>query len=347
MQISGKKIIMNTLNGLSTGIIVALVPGALLNQLIKALVPSFPALSIILTMTSLATIMLPVVSAACVGMIGKLSPIQTTSLALAAVCGAGNFHFTKQGFSAMGSGDVINIAVTIMVGYLLIELLGAKFKAYTVLLLPTLVLIIGGGIGMLTFTPVQAITTFIGMIIAHLTNLQPILTGAIMGVAFALLIVSPISSVGIATAVGIHGIASGSANLGITAASFALAIYGWKANSWGTSLAHFLGSPKMQMANLMTKPKLLLPLIINAALMGGIGSIFNVGGSATSAGFGFSGLIGPIAALNSWRSNTSGQIILVTILFLIAPIILGLLSNYIFNNKLHYFSAQDFALNYE
>lgn len=347
MQFSCKKIIMNTLNGLSTGIIVALVPGALLNQIIKALVPSFPELSIILTMTSLAAIMLPVVSATCVGILGKLSPIQTTSLALAAVCGAGNFNFTKQGFLAMGSGDVINIALTIMIGYLLIELLGAKFKAYTVLLLPTLVLIIDGGIGMLTFKPVQAITTFIGMIIARLTNLQPILTGAIMGVAFAFLIVSPISSVGIATAVGIHGIASGSANLGITAASFALAIYGWKANSWGTSLANFLGSPKIQMANLMIKPKLLLPLMINAALMGSIGSIFNVGGSATSAGFGFSGLIGPIAALNSWGTNASGQIILVTILFLIAPIMLGLLSNYIFNNKLHYFSAQDFALNYE
>ncbi|MBA1393931.1 PTS sugar transporter subunit IIC, partial [Lactobacillus sp. XV13L] len=262
--------------------------------------------------TSLAAIMLPVVSAACVGMLGKLSPIQTSSLALAAVCGAGNFHIGKNGFNAAGSGDVINIALTIIVGYLLIEMLGAKFKAYTVLLLPTLVLIIAGGVGLLTFKPVQQITTLIGLIIAQLTNLQPILTGALMGIAFALLIVSPISSVGIATAVGIHGVASGSANLGITAASFALAIYGWKANSWGTSLAHFLGSPKMQMANLMTQPKLLLPIMVNAALMGGCGAIFQVGGTATSAGFGFSGLIGPLAALNSWGQSDWGNIVLVT-----------------------------------
>ncbi|AXX64709.1 PTS sugar transporter subunit IIC [Bombilactobacillus bombi] len=347
MQKNGKEILMNTLNGLSTGIIVALVPGALLNNLIKALLPKFPNLAIILTMTSLAAMMLPVASAACVGMIGKLSPIQTASLALAAVCGAGNFHFTKQGFNAAGSGDVINIAVTIMIGYLLIELLGTKFKAYTVLLLPTLVLIVAGGLGILTLKPVQQITTFIGMIIAHLTNLQPILTGALMGIAFALLIVSPISSVGIATAVGIHGIAAGSANLGITAASFALAIYGWKANSIGTSLAHFLGSPKMQMANLMTRPRLLLPIIINAAIMGGVGALFKIGGTPTSAGFGFSGLIGPLAALNSWQSNSIGQIIEVTILFCVLPILLGFASNYLFNNRLNYFSVQDFALNYE
>ena len=52
----GSKIIMDTLNGLSIGIIVALVPGALINQLVKALLPIAPQLNIILQLTGLAAI---------------------------------------------------------------------------------------------------------------------------------------------------------------------------------------------------------------------------------------------------------------------------------------------------
>lgn len=340
-----KEIVLNTLNGLSTGIVVALIPGALVNQLVKALVPTWPGLSFILALTAFAAGLLPAISAVCVGMTGKLTPIQTSSLALAATAGAGNFIMKNGKIAVNGSGDVINTAITIMIGYALILFLGKKLKAYTILLVPLLVLIIAGSLGSLTKIPVGQLTTLIGIGIEHLTNLQPILMGIIMGIVFALLIVSPISSVGIATAISLAGIASGSANLGITAASFSLAIFGWQANSVGTSIAHFLGSPKMQMANLMTKPKLLVPVLINAGIAGGLGAIFKIGGTPMSAGFGFSGLIGPLAAMASRPANAA-NIILITVLFVVVPVSLGLLMNYIFNHQLHYFTSKDFELDF-
>ncbi len=49
-----KEVVMNTLNGLSIGIIVALVPSVLLNQLLTALLPVFPAGSSIMMMTNAA-----------------------------------------------------------------------------------------------------------------------------------------------------------------------------------------------------------------------------------------------------------------------------------------------------
>ncbi|MBA1394858.1 hypothetical protein EQ500_13450, partial [Lactobacillus sp. XV13L] len=146
--------------------------------------------------------------------------------------------------------------------------------------------------------------------------------------------------------ISISGIASGAANLGITAAAFALAIFGWRANSVGTSIAHFLGSPKMQMANLMTKPKLLLPLLINAGIMGALGALFQIKGTPMSAGFGFSGLIGPLAAM-AGRPATAGNILLIVVLFFILPVVLGLLSAYLFNTKLHYFTSRDFELDFK
>lgn len=343
---SFKKIGLDTLNGLSTGIVVALIPGAIIGQLIKALLPIWPELNFILVLTSFASALLPAISAVCVGMTGKLSPIQTSSMALAATAAAGNFKMINGKIIVKGNGDVINTAITIMIAYALVLLLGKKLQAYTILLVPLIVLVVAGGIGCLTLIPVSQATALIGIGVEHLTNLQPILMGFLMGVVFALLIVSPISSVGIATAISISGIAAGSANLGITAASFALAIFGWKSNSFGTSIAHFLGSPKMQMANLITKPKLLIPVLINAGIMGTLGAIFNIQGNPMSAGFGFSGLIGPVAAMAN-RPTNFANIMLMTILFFVLPILLGLVANYIFSIKTNFFTSKDFELNFQ
>lgn len=341
-----KKIALDTLNGLSTGIVVALIPGALVGQLIKALLPMWPGLSFILVLTGFASALLPAISAVCVGMTGKLTPIQTSSIALAAVAGAGNFTMNNGKIMVVGNGDVINTAITIMIGYALVLLLGKKLQAYTILLVPLIVLVVAGGLGTLTRVPVSQATRLIGIGVAKLTSLQPILMGLLMGIVFALLVVSPISSVGIATAISISGIAAGSANLGITAAGFALAIFGWKSNSFGTSIAHFLGSPKMQMANLITNPKLLIPVLINAGILGALGAVFKIGGNPMSAGFGFSGLIGPMAAM-AGRQASVANILLIVVLFFVLPIALGLVANYIFNNRINFFTSKDFELNFK
>ncbi len=337
---------MNILNGLSIGIIVALIPGAIFNSLIGALVPSFPQLAFITAFTGAAQTMMPLLSAVCVGMLAKFTPIQTTSLALAALVGAGNIQVAKAGYSIAGTGDIINTGITLAIGYLLIKLLGNALKAYTILLMPSILLLIAGGIGHLTLGPVSAFTQAIGVIVKEVTTVQPLLMGILMGVAFGLLIVSPISTVGIATAISLAGIGAGSANLGVVGAQFALTVYGWSANSFGTSIAHFLGSPKMQMANIFSKPKLFLPLLINAGIMGGIGALFNIQGTPMSAGFGFAGLIGPLAALSGIGHTDAGSLIEVTLLFLIVPVILALISQFVFTKLWHYQDASDYALNY-
>ena len=54
-----KEVVMNTLNGLSIGIIVALDPSALLNQLLTALLPVFPGGETIMGMTMLSILPSP------------------------------------------------------------------------------------------------------------------------------------------------------------------------------------------------------------------------------------------------------------------------------------------------
>ncbi len=159
------------------------------------------------------------------------------------------------------------------------------------------------------------------------------------------LIVSPITTVGIALAISLSGIGSGAANLGICAASFGLCMAGWSVNSKGTALAHVLGSPKISMANVLAKPKIMLPMISSAAILGILGALFNIQGTPASAGFGISGLIGPINALNLAKGGWSVMnMLLIIIIFVAAPIILNFIFNYLFIKVLKIIDPMDYKL---
>lgn len=315
-KISLKTGTMNILNGISMGVVVALIPSALVGQLMKALMGVMPHVaSQVISITSFAASLLPAMAGFCVGYLFKMNMIQMSSIAAAATIGSGVVKKAGTTYVLAGTGDVINVAVTITFAVIIASVIGNKLKNYTVLLMPVLVLVLGGGLGLMTLPYVKLVTGFVGAMIKTFTILQPVLMGTLMGISFAVLIVSPISSVGIATAIGISGISSGSANLGITAGAFTLAIMGSSVNSLGTILAHFIGTPKIQ-------------------------------GTSMSAGFGFAGLIGPMTAYEQMDSGV-GSVILLTTLFVVLPIILGLAMKYIFVGESKFVKANDLLIETE
>lgn len=344
MKFTYREYMFNILNGISMGVIVALIPSALLGQLMQALSGTWPGFSSsILTITTFNMSLLPAMAAFSVGYLCRMNMVQMSSLAGAAMVGSGVMHQTAQGFLLAGTGDVINTGITITFAVWLARLVGERFKNYTVLLLPIIVIVGAGAFGLFTLPYVQAFTGLIGAGIKTFIELQPLLMGILMGITFAVLICSPISSVGIATAIGITGIASGSANLGITAGAFTLAIMGSSVNSLGTVFAHFLGTPKLQMGNMLEKPKLFLPVIISAGIMGGLGALCNIQGTKMSAGFGFSGLVGPLAAYQAMPAGLV-SLGLITLLFVILPLILGYSLRYLFITRFKLFSANDLLI---
>lgn len=337
-KITGREFTLNVLNGISMGVVVSLIPGALLGQLMQALAKIWPTFAhAVLDITTFNMSLLPAMAGFSVGYLFKMNMVQMSSIAGAAMVGSGVIVKTQQGFGLAGTGDVINVGVTIVFSVLLAWLIGNKFKNYTILLLPIIVIVIGGSLGLLVLPYVKAVTGLIGAGIKTFTLLQPILMGVLMGSAFAVLICSPISSV------GITGIASGSANLGITAGAFTLAIMGSSVNSLGTVIAHFFGTPKIQMGNMLEKPILYLPVAISSAIMGGLGAVFDIQGTPMSAGFGFSGLVGPLTAYGfmapGWLSILS-----LSCLFVVLPVLLGYLMKYIFIDKRKLISATDLLL---
>ncbi len=89
---------------------------------------------------------------------------------------------------------------------------------FELIILPVLVPIVSGGIGLITLPYIRKITQAIGNVIHSFTDLNPLLMSILISVAFSLLMVTPISLVAIATAISLNGLGSGAANLGIVAA---------------------------------------------------------------------------------------------------------------------------------
>lgn len=265
-----------------------------------------------------------------VGMQFKLTLIQTASVGIAVVLGSGVATVDPDGgFHLQGTGLVINTGITAALAVAAVLWVGPRLGNYTILLLSTIVVITAGTIGwVVTYLAVRAFSVWLGDVINGATGFQPIAMGAILSLAFCLAIVSPISTVGIATAIYMSGVAAGTANLGVVAAGFGLAIAGWKANGMATSLLPVLGSPKVHMASIWGRPLNFLPLALTSVTLGGaIGGALGISGTPISAGFGISGLVGPLAALNAegWGWSAANIAIIFTV-FVIVPIALSIAS---------------------
>jgi len=337
------------LTGMSIGIVCALIPNALLGEILKLLIPRFSGLQHLLDITVIVMSLLPVMIGVMVGTTFKLSPIQIASVGIAAMVGSGAIQKTADGLFALnGIGVVINTGFTAALTVLFVKWIGDRFKSYSILLMPTLSILIPGMIGYSILPLVKSSTGLVGVVVANLTSLQPVMMGAIIAVIFCIIILSPISTVGVATVIMLSGVGSGAANLGIVAAGVGFAFASYKANSLGTALAHVLGSPKIQMKNFFMKPKIALPMLITAAILGALSGLFNIQGTPYSAGFGLSGLVGPLNYIHLAEGGWSIKNITIMLsTFLILPIVLNLGLIYLFARKLKMIKAEDYKLQFD
>lgn len=334
------------LTGMSIGIVVALIPNALVGEIFKIFVDDVPFLKTLTQLTVMAMSMLPILIGVTVGITFKLTPIQTASVGLAALVGSGVITFSDAGsMTIAGIGVVLNTGITAAIAVLFVQLVGEKLKDYTILLMPTLSIFIPGLIGFLLLPYVQSATGYLGEGIGYITGLQPILMGAIIAVIFCLLILSPLSTVGVATVIMLSGIGAGAANLGVVSAGIGLCIASYKANSLGTALAHVLGSPKIQMRNFFMKPRIAFPMLITAAVLGAIAGVLNIQGTPMSAGFGLSGLVGPLNFMNLTEAGwTTTNISIMIGIFFVLPIILNFVLLRIFQYNLKWIKPEDYKI---
>ena len=122
---------------------------------------------------------------------------------------------------------------------------------------------VAGLIGLLILPYTKLITLGLGDVINGLTNTQPIIMTILIAMIFSILIVSPISSIGIGLAIGISGLAAGSA-VGVATSAIMLAVGSWRVNKPGIPITVLLGAVKLMMPTLIRHPMMMLPIVCTA-----------------------------------------------------------------------------------
>ncbi|MFI3805508.1 PTS sugar transporter subunit IIC [Vagococcus fluvialis] len=325
-KISVKVFFNKLLAGTAQGTIIALIPNAVLGAILKY----FADVTIIQQIIHAALIFqvaTPLIIAALIAKQFDLTPPKMMMVGGAAFAGSGVIKFNPEvgGFVAAGTGDIINIMLTASIAVLMMMWIDNKFGSVEIIALPIVVGIGAGVLGMLAYPYVTQITVAIGNVINNFTEFQPVVMSILIACSFAMLIISPITTVGIGLAIQLNGVSAGAAAMGIAATTVVLVINSWKVNESGVTLAVALGGMKMMMPNLFKYPIILLPILVTATVSAIPVSLFNISGTPNSAGFGLVGLVGPLASLDAGLN-----FVLLIICWFVVPIAAGLISKVIF-----------------
>ncbi|MGM0123198.1 hypothetical protein IGI37_000564 [Enterococcus sp. AZ194] len=297
------KIFLNKiLAGTATGIIVGLIPNAVLAAILKLFGDN--ALAVALGQSAIIfQLATPLIIGTLIAHQFDFKPMPMMVVGGAAFVGSGVVKFNAEigetgAYVGAGTGDIINTMITSAIAVVLIQLIGEKFGSVSIVLTPMIAGIGSGTVGFYLYPYVTKVTAAIGEGINTFTTLQPILMSILISCSFALLIISPISTVAIGMAIQLNGIAAGAAAMGVAATTIVLVVNSLRTNKPGVTFAIALGAMKMMMPNLFRKPIILVPCFFTAILSAIPVALFSISGTPASAGFGLVGIVGPLASLD-------------------------------------------------
>ncbi|KJY61246.1 PTS sugar transporter subunit IIC [Lactobacillus apis] len=337
----------NILAGTATGIIVGLIPNAVVSAILKLFGQNAITASIgqALLIFQCAT---PLLIGALIAIQFKMVPLDVAIVAAVAYVGSGVTKFVPQivnpatkaqgVFVSAGTGDLINTMITAGLTVFLLLLVGERFGSVKIVAAPIIIGVGAGWIGLLILPYVSKITTWLGTVINSFTDLQPILMCILISCMFSILIVSPISTVAIGMAIQLNGLSAGAAAMGVAATTIVLVVHSWRTNKSGVTIAIALGAMKMMMPNLFRHPIILLPSLITAIVSAIPVALFHVSGTPASAGFGLVGIVGPLASMDAGKYSLN--FIMALLVWIVIPAIVAVICRFLFEKVLHIYDEK-------
>lgn len=341
--ITPRSFLFNVLNGVALAIVVGMIPNAILGELCKYLSQYNEIFAKIAYVTQGIQYAIPIMTGVLIAIQFGMSQLQVASVGAAAFVGSGAAVVTNNKWVITGIGDLINTMITAAIAVGIMLLIKDRFGSLNMIALPIVGAGLSGLIGYLLLPYTKLITVGLGDLINSFTNMQPIIMTILIAIIFSILIVSPISAIGIGIAIGISGLAAGSAAVGVAASAITLALGSWRVNKVGIPITVLLGAVKVMMPNLIRHPIMMLPIVCTAAVSGLVGGLLNIKGTPDSAGFGLIGLVGPIKSLNLLDMNMASGLLVVVIAYAIVPLVSALFFNFLFMKVLKLYDADIFV----
>ena len=174
------------LAGTALGVIVGLIPNAVLSAILK----HFSQYPIAVTITQIAVIFQLATPLIIGGLIAlqfgfKPMPMMVVAGACFVASGVVTYNAELQKYVGAGTGDLINTMVTAGIAVGMLMLIKDKFGSTAVVAMPIVVGVGSAFIGLLLLPYVKMITAAIGQVINEFTTLQPILMSILICCSFA------------------------------------------------------------------------------------------------------------------------------------------------------------------
>lgn len=277
-QFSGKSFFNNILNAVGAGVVVALLPNALLGELLKLFKEGNHLLETIFQLVTVIQSFMAFIIGVLAAHQFKFKGAGAAMIGTSAILGSGAIQFSNGGIALKGIGDIINVIIVVVIACAIYMFLEGKLGSFEMIILPVLVPVVSGAIGLMTLPYVQIITKSIGRLINGFTELNPLLMSILICVTFSLLMVTPISLVAIATAISLTGLGSGAANMGIVAACVTFLFGSLRVNSIGVNLVLLIGAAKMMIPVYLKNLIIAIPLTLNGIICGIVAYLLNIKG---------------------------------------------------------------------
>ncbi len=300
-----KEYIIKVLNGMALGLFSSLIIGLILKQ-----IGSFANLDLLVKFGSTAQLLMsPAIGAGVAYSIGA-EGLVVFSAVIAGALGGGAVSMEAGQAASLSIGEPVGAFISALIGAELGKRVQGKTKI-DIILVPALVISIGGLVGYYLAPSISKFMNGIGEIINFATKQQPFIMGMIISVVMGLALTMPISSAAIGISLNLSGLAAGAAVVGGASHMIGFAIASYKDNGFGGFIAQGIGTSMIQISNIIRKPIILLPAIISSAILGPVSTVLlKMEADAIGSGMGTSGLVGQFSTVGVMGKDSIIKIVL-------------------------------------
>ncbi len=248
-----------------------------------------------------------------------------------------------------GSKNPLHIYLVIIFTILLVKKLLIKKTPIDILLIPLIYIFVGSVIGFILIYPSYYLIYVIQLFIETSMPLIPFIMSIIISLIMGIILTMPISSVAVCVAISIGNVplAAGAAVIGCSVQMIGFATQSFRAkNPLGKTISVGIGTSMLYWPNIIKKPAIWLPTIISSMILGPIGvCLLNTTSTSAGAGMGSCGLVGQMSVIETMGATNPLTWVSIIGIQVIGTIILTIILDYIFKDKLHLYSNEDLKLN--
>lgn len=247
-----------------------------------------------------------------------------------------------------GSKNPLHIYLVIILTIFILKKIFIKKTPLDILIIPLSYVLVGSILGFILIYPSYYLIYVIQLFIETTMPIVPLLMSIIISVVMGMILTMPISSVAVCVAISIGNVplAAGAALIGCTTQMIGFATQSFRAkNPIGKSISVGIGTSMLYWSNIIKKPSIWLPTICSSAILGPIGvCLLNTQSTSSGAGMGSCGLVGQLSVIEAMGVNNVYTWLSIILVQIIGSIILTLLFDYIFKDKLKLYSNDDLIL---